>query len=539
MYKHTLLRFIYVLMLMALVPAVYGQDTSATTKVELKHADFIDYNEPVYGKVRRLIGGVHFQQEDITMYCDSAFQNEEDNSFTAYSNVKIYQGDSLSLFGDTLFYDGTMRHALLMGKIVTLNDKQMTLTTDSLNYNMVTGMAFYTTGGHIVNKENDMVSEIGTYDTKSKTVGFKNKIVLKNPKYTMYSDTLQYNTTNQYAYFFGPTRIITVKDSTIIYCENGWYNTKINYSQIKTNAYIETKDKKLNADSMVYTGKTAIDQAYGNILLVDTTNKMEIHGQRGTYNRNTNTAWITVAAWANMKAEDDTLYITADTLKTWFDSVRQNRTMYAFHNTKFFKKDLQGQCDSLQYSLKDSVINMEGLPLLWSDKNQITADTLRVFMKNGQVSHIKMLKNTFIASEKDSVKYNQIKGRNAEGFFADKKLRQVNVNNDVENIYYIEEDTGKYMGMYKVACGTMRVIIEDNKVTEVYYHLSPAGDLHPMDKIPAGEDRLKGFSWQDNKRPKTYKDIIQVYTPPVPVAEKPIEKKPAEKKPEKKKKKGL
>lgn len=513
-------------------------DANSQTKIEIKHADYGDYNKNAYGDVNRLIGNVELKQDDITMFCDSAYVYRETNSFTAFNNIKIYQGDSVSMFGDSLFYEGNTRQALLKGEIVTLNDGQMTLTTDAIRYDALNGVGYYTTGGTIVNRENNLVSKIGTYDTKSKTFGFKKDITLKNPEYVMYSDTLQYNTVSQIAYFFGPTNIYAEKDSTHIYCENGWYNTKINYSQFSINSYVETKDKKLSADSMVYTGKTGIDRAYRNILLVDTTNKIEIRGQLGQYNRNTNIAWVTRAPNAQMMVEGDTLFITADTLKTWFDSTRQNRTLYTYHNTKFFKKDIQGVCDSLQYSFNDSVINLEVNPVVWSESNQITADTIRLYMKDGQMSSIKMFKNTFIAAEKDSgLRYNQIKGRNAEGFFAYKKLRRVDVNNDVENIYYVEEDTGKYLGMQKIACGNLSIIIADNKITEVRYYLDPQGDLHPMDQIPAGEEQLKGFTWLAERRPKNRADVTPTYVPPVAKAEAPKKEKKGEKKPKPKGKK--
>jgi lipopolysaccharide export system protein LptA len=502
---------------------------NAQTQIELLGADYGDYDETQFGKINRLIGNVSFKHEDITMFCDSAYLYKETNSFEAFNNVKIYQGDSVTMFGDTLYYDGNTRHALMKGKVVTLSDKQMTLTTDIINYDAITGVGYYTTGGHIVNNENNMVSREGNYDTKAKTFVFKDSIILTNPEYVMYSDTLQYNTETQFAYFFGPTRIINTKDSTIVYCENGWYNTKLNYSQINKNSYIFTEDKKLFADSMVYTGKTGIDEAFGNIHLVDTTNKIEIRGQRGTNNRNTNKAWITQAPMAAMQADNDTLFIVADTLLTTYDTLTKNRTLFTYHKTKIYKKDLQGVCDSLQYSFKDSVINMEVNPIVWSDKNQITADTLRVYMKDGQMSSIKMMKNVFIAMQRDSVKYNQVKGRNAQAYFADKKLRVVTVNQDVENVYYVEEDTGKYIGMQKVICGSLRIVIDSNKVTQVYYHLSPTGDLHPMDKIPAGEDRLKGFVWLDGQRPKSKEDITPVYIP-VKAPETPAPVKPEKKK---------
>lgn len=519
----------------SIVLAAIATPTSAQTKVEIKNAEYLDYHQALYGKVKRLIGSVEIKHEDVTMFCDSAYLYEEDNNFTAFNNVKIYQGDSVSMFGDTLFYEGNTRQGLLKGKTVTLQDGQMTLTTDAIRYDAVNGVGYYTTGGTIVNKENNLVSKIGTYYTKGNLFEFKKEVVLKNPEYTMYCDTLQYNTQSRIAYFFGPTDIYSTKDSNHVYCENGWYNTKINYSQFSKNSYIETKDKKLSADSMVYTGKTGIDRAYRNILLVDTTNKIEIRGQLGEYNRNSNIAWVTKAPNAAMQVEDDTLFITADTLRTWFDTTRQNRTLYTYHNTKFYKRDLQGVCDSLHYSFNDSVINLEVDPIVWSDNNQITADSIRVYMKDGEIDHISMKLNTFIVSEKDSGdKYNQIKGRNSIASFKDKRLHKVDVNKDVETIYYIEEDTGKYIGMQRMVSGDLSIVLENNQVKQVKYYLEPTGNLHPMDKIPAGEEKLDGFEWKIARRPMSRKDVTPVYDPTAK-AHLPIKEAPS--KTDKKKKK--
>jgi hypothetical protein len=43
-------------------------------------------------------------------------------------------------------------------------------------------------------------------------VPVRDSVVVENPDYTIYSDTLKYNTVSNTAYFIGPTRIIS--DST-------------------------------------------------------------------------------------------------------------------------------------------------------------------------------------------------------------------------------------------------------------------------------------------------------------------------------------
>ena len=191
-------------------------------------------------------------------------------------------------------------------------------------------------------------------------------------------------------------------------------------------------------------------------------------------------------------------------------------------------------CDSLQYSFKDSVINLEVNPVIWSESNQITADSIRVYMKEGGIKAIHMKLNTFIISEKDSGnKYNQIKGRNAIAYFKEKRLKQIDVHKDVENIYYIEEDTGKYIGMQRIICGDLSIVLTNNKVSKVKYFLEPTGDMHPIDKIPAGQERLDGFVWHIDRRPLSREDVTPIYNPNKKTAPRktihPIKQKTADK----------
>ncbi len=111
------------------------------TKVELLNANTLEYDESLGKNVRRLIGDVRLKHEDALMTCDSAYMYSETNSFDAFGNVHIYQGDSVQLFGDSLKYNGNTRKAQLNGN-VKLIDKDMTLTSTNLNYDRKTKMGY-------------------------------------------------------------------------------------------------------------------------------------------------------------------------------------------------------------------------------------------------------------------------------------------------------------------------------------------------------------------------------------------------------------
>ena len=156
-------------------------------------ADYIEFDNELGNNAKRLIGNVRFKHEDVYMTCDSAYYYSEENMVDAYSNVHLWQGDTLDLYGDFLKYRGDIRIANVRNNVVLI-DKESRLTTDYIDYNFNADLAYYIGGGSIVNGDNTLESIQGNYYSKQKLFFFKDSVVVTNPDYTMYSDTLKYNT---------------------------------------------------------------------------------------------------------------------------------------------------------------------------------------------------------------------------------------------------------------------------------------------------------------------------------------------------------
>jgi hypothetical protein len=48
----------------------------------------------------------------------------------------------------------------------------------------------------------------------------------------------------------------------------------------------------------------------------------------------------------------------------------------------------------------------------------------------------------------------------------------------------------------------MVINIDSNKVKKVTFLVSPKGTFYPLDKFPKEREKLRGFSWLIDKRPK-------------------------------------
>ena len=130
------------------------------TRVNLEHADKLSFNKSINEKAQVLVGDVCFRHDSSYMYCDSAYFYRETNSLEAFSNVRMEQGDTLFVFGDYLFYDGDSQIAYLRNN-VRMENGQVTLFTDSLNYERVANVGYYFEGGLIVDSLNQLSSFYG------------------------------------------------------------------------------------------------------------------------------------------------------------------------------------------------------------------------------------------------------------------------------------------------------------------------------------------------------------------------------------------
>ena len=139
------------LLLSALVCSVSAQDSTKAkerAQIRLVHADRFTVDETTPEGASKLKGDVQLQHDDATMYCDSAFLYDKDNSLDAFGNVRIVEGDSLDLTGDSLFYDGNTGVARIRGKVRVDNGASV-LTTRFLDYDRGSEVGYYYGGGEI------------------------------------------------------------------------------------------------------------------------------------------------------------------------------------------------------------------------------------------------------------------------------------------------------------------------------------------------------------------------------------------------------
>lgn len=479
------------------------------TKVKIIDADQLKFDKRFGENIQRLIGHVILKQDSTYLYCDSAHVNEVNNSFTGFGNVRIKASDTLNIYSDFLNYEGNTKLAELRSR-VRLVDARATLTTDHLWYDRKSKIAYYLAGGKIEDTTNILTSLKGYYYTDLSEAYFKDSVILVNPDYVMHTDTMLYDTETEKSTFFGPTTITS--EENLIYCESGWYDTQNDLSQFNKNAYFLTKEQKLEGDSLFYDRNQDFGQAFRNVALTDTIQQMLITGNYGEFRRGAGYSFITDSATAVMIDKYDSLFLHADTLWITFDSSQNVEFMFAYYKAKFFRKDMQGKCDSLVYKFQDSTIFLFKEPVLWSEQNQLTADSIWIAMKNNVVDSLALINSAFITSLDDTLSkltFNQIKGKTMTGYFRNNQMVRVKILGNAESIFYVREDDGALMGINRTTSSDMNIYLSENEVEAITPIRNVDAHMYPDSEFPAEERKLKNFKWIEGDRPLNKQDIYR------------------------------
>ena len=476
------------------------------TKVFLEHANTLSFDKEVKSDAQILVGDVCFRHDSSYMYCDSAYFYEQTNSLEAFSNVRMEQGDTLFVFGEYLFYDGNTQIAYLRDN-VRMENRQVTLFTDSLNYERIPDIGYYFEGGMIVDSLNQLSSYYGQYSPTTKLAIFNDSVQLENPNFTLYSDTLHYNTESKISTILGPS--VIVSDSGTIHTSRGWYDTVNNTSMLLDRSEVVSGNRILSGDSIAYDRERGFGEVFGNMCLRDTLQRTMLLGNYGYYNEKTGFAFATDSARCLEYSEGDTLFLHADTLQmTTIDSTY--REIKAYYGVRFFRTDIQGVCDSMQFNTRDSILYMYNDPVLWNEQYQLYGDTILIYMADSAVDHAHVKQFAFAVQQVDTGYYNQLKGTDLKAFFAGRAVRQIDVSGNAESIFYPIEDDGSMVGLNATKSGYLSIWLKDNKLDRLKIWPNPQGTLTPIPDLKPDQKELKDFSWFDYLRPQSKDDIYVV-----------------------------
>ena len=457
---------------------------------------------------------------------DLSYYYFNENSFKANGKVNFNQGDSLLLTSDFLEYDGKTKKAFAYGNVL-LTRPDMRLETDTLYLDRTKNIAFYNSRGKIIDNENTLRSNSGTYFMGPKKYIFKSNVTIENPDYNVDSEELEYFTESNYTYFNDKT-LITGIDYSIL-CKNGFYDTYSQKGFFRDDAVINYDGKIIYGDSIFFENEKSYASATYNVRINDTINNSIITGHYGEIFKEKDSAIITRNALAVNIVKNDSLYIHSDTIT--ITGPDERKILKGYYDVRILKSDVRGLSDSIHFNQETGLIKLlkqpksskflktltdeeknKINPIIWFGKNQITGDQifLKSNMQTEELDSLIITGNVFM-SQKDSLvddRFNQIKGEKLDGFFRDGALDNVYIVKNSTLLYYMYSDEGEFIGMNNTLASSILIRFSEDEISEVSFYRNPDGNVISENKIILNEMKLPGFIWREDEKPETIYDLF-------------------------------
>lgn len=478
-------------------------------RVYLVHADVLRYDQFRNPEAQILNGRVQFKHSGAKLFCDSAYFYEASNSFEAFGHVKMYQGDTLSLFSDYAYYDGNEQIARARYNVV-LKHRQSTLYTDSLDYDRLYNYGYFFEGGKLVDKGSVLTSDWGEYNTETKMAVFNYDVRLRDNKFYLTTDTLYYDTGKSLAHVVGPSHIKS--GSSRIYTENGYYDTDKERAQLFGRSVLNDEGRRMVGDSVYHDSKTGASEAFRNVVYTDSTNKNMMTGDYCYYNEQTGYAMATKKALVIDYSQKDSLYMHADTFKIFTFNINTDsvyRKIHAYNKVRAYRVDVQAVCDSLVYDTKDSCMTMFRDPIVWNQKQQLLGEVIKVYMKDSTINRAHVIGQALSVEQlPDTVHYNQVASKEMVSFFEKGEIREGHAIDNVQVIYYpIDDSDSTLIGLNYTETSLMKMYLENRKMKKIWMPKAE-GTLYPMSQIPPDKKLLPSFAWFDYVRPLDKDDVF-------------------------------
>ncbi|MGK0493681.1 MAG: lipopolysaccharide export system protein LptA [Maribacter sp.] len=450
---------------------------------------------------------VQFEHQGADLWCDVAIFFQKENRLEARGNVVLKQGDSIEMTSQKIDYKGDIKLAKAWGNVV-LTNSDMTLKTDTLRLDREKQEAYYQDYGTVIDSANILTSKVGRYFMERKKYQFLDSVHINNPEYILDSKQLDYYTNSKNAYMYGPSTI--VGETYKIYCERGFYDTKVESGYGIKNTRVDYNDRIMEGDSVYFNKVREFASATNNITVTDTINQGIVRAHYAEVHKAKDSLFATKRAVSILVQEQDSLYVHGDTLM--ITGKPDERITRAFRNAKFFKTDLSGKCDSIHSEEKTGITQLITNPILWNGENQMTGDSIHLISnrQTEKLDSLKVLNNAFIISL-DSIGmegFNQAKGKDLFGKFIENELKIIDLIKNTEVIYYMYNDDDELIGINKTICSKIRITMENNDVDELTFFTEPDGDMFPEKDLPENSRILKGFVWYGDERILTKDDIF-------------------------------
>ncbi|MBL7999031.1 MAG: hypothetical protein JNL32_10385 [Candidatus Kapabacteria bacterium] len=423
-----------------------GDSTAPKQPVILRHADSLVGTTTANGFVRELMGSVHLEQGNVTVYCDHAYQYIEENRVLLTGSVKIIQGTVTMLMPRGEFY-GNQDLARGEGGVTILDRKQK------------------------------LTANTGYYSTKTLQANFMGAVTVEDDSVRITCDSLSYSRITQQSNCYYSVTMKSKFTDVLILGDSARNVPSVSYSIIRGKVLMLQVDTVKSAKSPV-TKSDSANQSKQNVVAdsIDT----------------------------NKSTEFDTLAITSKVLES-FRAHGQKRFV-ATNTVEIVRKNVSAVAEKCIFDNMEETLDLRGgtdsasrkQPVVWIDSTQLNADSMWISLPQKKIRNINAHRNALLAMKDSTLadRVQQITGDALYMTITDDTLRLVRAVDNAKSLYFMTNEQSPD-GVSRTTCDSLSIVFEAGELEKIIWRGGVRSEYVPENLVGAGAEKffLPGYSW--------------------------------------------
>ncbi len=436
-------------------------------------------------------GNIIAKYKDHKLYCDTIFISNDGEYIKASSKEKSkiidLEGAKIQAKKIEFFKNDSI---IKFTENVVFIKENNEIYTNYLNYNPEKKIIYYDNGGKIIDKESIISSKYGLYHTKDEFGQFSETVSIKTNSYKIESENLDLDNKNDIIFLNSRS---TIKSNDIV-IKGDWGILDKNAESINIwgNGIINSEKRTIYSDS-IFINKNQEAQLSGDVEVHEKKN-IKIYCQnlfeKDGYSRFNGNPKI------EFSSKNGNIVIEGTQME-----LNNNDSILLINNNTYILSDsIQGKCVNSKLNLKSEIICMTNNPVLWTENDQISGDTIYIYAKNELLDSIYIPSNSFIISKKTNDYYNQVKGNELQGKFKKGKLHNIKLKGNTIIKYFEQNEKKEITGLNDVLCSSISIYMKRNQINNILFKTKPEAIYIPKSLMKKEHLILEGFSNRFNEK---------------------------------------
>jgi lipopolysaccharide export system protein LptA len=370
------------------------------------------------------------------------------------------QQDNVLIFCDRATQNISRNTVELRGNVVILQDT-LELRTDKGFYNGETRIASSREGVYLNDGHVTLTALLGSYNTGKKIADFVQQVTIEDTAATITAKRMRY---------IRDSALIVASDSVHIRFKDE--NVRIVADSVRH--YPDEQRSFFYQDPVLW----QIDTAYVERNRLGQIDSLQL----------------------------DTLNIAADFMMAVRDS---SNVFLSEGNVRIVREDLAARSTVAHFLRSDSVIILNGDPILWYGENQITGDSITARMSDNKLRALDVIGNAFSISrskpsEQDTLyppdRFDQTSGQKIFMHFDNSKPERIRIEQSAISLYYLYDERA-LNGVRRESSDLIIIDFTDGKISTIRSINGVEGAYYPEKYVTGVESSydLDGFNWREDR----------------------------------------